>query len=119
MPVQLEYFRVERRGEVTIVTPTVFDFIDQVPNFEAKRELIRYTQDQKPLKAVVDFHNIQRFGTEFIGMLLSFKRQMGEGAKISLCSMQPVHRDIFRVLNLDGTVFQIFDDVPHALASLG
>jgi hypothetical protein len=28
-----------------------------------------------------------------------------------------VHRDIFRVLNLDGTVFQIFDEVTHAVES--
>jgi len=119
MPIQLEYFRVDQRGEVAVVTPTVFDFIDQVTNFEAKRELIRFAQDQKPHKAIVDFHNVQRFGTEFIGTLLSFKRQMGEGAKISLCAMQPVHREVFRVLNLDGTVFQIFDELPPALASFG
>ena len=117
MTSQLEHFRIEQQGDVIIVTPTVFDFLDQVTNFEAKRELIRFAQNEKPHKAVVDFHNVQRFSTEFIGTLLSFKRQMGEGARISLCSMQPVHRDIFRVLNLDGTVFQIFDDVTHAVES--
>jgi len=116
---QLEHFRIEQQGDVTVVTPTVFDFLDQVTNFEAKRELIRFAQNEKPVKAVIDFHNVQRFSTEFIGTLLSFKRQMGEGARISLCSMQPVHRDIFRVLNLDGTVFQIFDDVTHAVESFG
>ena len=119
MTSQLEHFRIEQQGDVTIVTPTVFDFLDQVTNFEAKRELIRFAQNEKPGKAVVDFHNVQRFSTEFIGTLLSFKRQMGEGARISLCSMQPVHRDIFRVLNLDGTVFQIFDDVTQAVESFG
>ena len=115
---QLEHFRIERRGDVTVVTPTVFDFLDQVTNFEAKRELIRFAQNEKPEKVVVDFSNVQRFSTEFIGTLLSFKRQMGTGGKISLCSLQPVHRDIFRVLNLDGTVFQIFDDVQQAVDSL-
>ena len=119
MTSQLEHFRIEQQGDVTVVTPTVFDFLDQVTNFEAKRELIRFAQDEKPHKAVVDFHNVQRFSTEFIGTLLSFKRQMGDGARISLCSLQPVHRDIFRVLNLDGTVFQIFDDVKHAVESFG
>jgi anti-anti-sigma factor len=115
---QLEHFRIERQGDVTVVTPTVFDFLDQVTNFEAKRELTRFAQNEKPEKVVVDFCNVQRFSTEFIGTLLSFKRQMGTGGRIALCSLQPVHRDIFRVLNLDGTVFQIFGDVPQAVASL-
>ncbi len=119
MTSQLEHFRIEQQGDVTVVTPTVFDFLDQVTNFEAKRELIRFAQEKKPVKAVVDFHHVQRFSTEFIGTLLSFKRQMGAGARISLCSMQPVHRDIFRVLNLDGTVFQIFDNVAHAVEAFG
>jgi anti-anti-sigma factor len=114
---QLEHFRIERHGDVTVVTPTVFDFLDQVTNFEAKRELIRFAQNEKPDKVVIDFHNVQRFSTEFIGTLLSFKRQMGTAGKITLCSLQPVHRDIFRVLNLDGTVFKIFEDVHQAVAS--
>ena len=117
MTSQLEHFRIGRQGDVIVVTPTVFDFLDQVTNFEAKRELIRFAQNEKPEKVVVDFSNVQRFSTEFIGTLLSFKRQMGTGGRISLCSLQPVHRDIFRVLNLDGTVFQIFDEVKQAVES--
>lgn len=114
---QLEHFRIVVDGDVIVVTPTVFDFLDQVTNFESKRELIRFAQEHRPGKAVVDFHNVQRFSTEFIGMLLSFKRQMGANGKIALCAMQPVHRDIFRVLNLDGTVFQIFATVDEAVQS--
>jgi anti-anti-sigma regulatory factor len=114
---QLEHFRIIPHGGVIVVTPTVFDFLDQVTNFEAKRELIRFAQDKRPEKAVVDFHHVQRFSTEFIGTLLSFKRQMGTDGRIALCAMQPVHRDIFRVLNLDGTVFQIFETVEQAVQS--
>lgn len=117
MTEQLEHFRIVPVGDVLVVTPTVFDFLDQVTNFEAKRELIHFAQDRRPDKAVVDFHHVQRFSTEFIGTLLSFKRQMGTNGRIALCAMQPVHRDIFRVLNLDGTVFQIFATVDEAVQS--
>lgn len=114
---ELAHFRIVRQGDVTVVTPTVFDFIDQTTNFESKKELIHFAQEQKPEKVVMDFQNVQRFSTEFIGMLLSFKKQMGAGGKIRLCSLQPVQRDIFRVLNLDGTVFQILADVDEAVRS--
>jgi len=114
---ELSCFRIERQGDVTIVTPTVFDFIDQTTNFESKKELVHFAQQEQPDKVVIDFQNIQRFSTEFIGTLLSFKKQMGAGGKIKLCSLQPVQRDIFRVLNLDGTVFQILDDVNAAVQS--
>ena len=114
---ELSCFRIERQGDVTVVTPTVFDFIDQTTNFESKKELVHFAQQEQPDKVVIDFQNIQRFSTEFIGTLLSFKKQMGAGGKIKLCSLQPVQRDIFRVLNLDGTVFQILDDVNAAVQS--
>jgi len=114
---ELAHFRIVRQGRVTVVTPTVFDFIDQTTNFESKKELIRFAQDEKPDKVVVNFQNVQRFSTEFIGTLLSLKKQMGTGGKIKLCSLQPVQRDIFRVLNLDGTVFQILTDVDEAVRS--
>ena len=114
---ELAHFRIVRQGDVTVVTPTVFDFIDQTTNFESKKELIRFAQEEKPDKVVMDFQNVQRFSTEFIGTLLSFKKQMSAGGKIKLCSLQPVLRDILRVLNLDGTVFQIFADVDEAVRS--
>jgi len=114
---EFAHFRIERKADVIIVTPTVFDFIDQTSNFESKGELVEFAQREKPLKVVVDFQNIQRFSTEFIGTLLSFKKQIGAGGKIKLCSLQPVQRDIFRVLNLDGTVFEILEDVDEAVRS--
>lgn len=114
---ELAHFRIERKADVTIVTPIVFDFIDQTLNFESKKELVEFAQREKPLKVVVDFQNIQRFSTEFIATLLSFKKQIGAGAKIKLCSLQPVQRDIFRVLNLDGTAFEILEDVGEAVRS--
>lgn len=114
---ELAHFRIERKGDVTVVTPTVFDFLDQVTNFEAKKELIQFAKAETLEKVVIDFHHIQRFSTEFIGTLLSFKKLMGAGGKIKLCSLQPVHRDIFRVLNLEGTVFQVLPDVNEAVQS--
>jgi anti-anti-sigma regulatory factor len=112
-----EHFRVERTGDVTIITPTVFDFLDQLTNLEAKKEFVQFAQTDKPTNLVVDFQNIQRFSTEFIGTLMSVKKQLGASGQMKLCAMQEMHREIFQLLNLDGTVFEIHEDAAKAVAS--
>jgi anti-anti-sigma regulatory factor len=112
------YFRVERRGDVTVVTPTVADLVGLVINSELRTELLRFVQGEKPEKVVVDFHNIQRFLTDWISTLLSLKKRLVvTGGEVKLCSMQPMHREIFRVCNLDGTAFPILENVDEAVQS--
>jgi len=112
------YFRVERRGDVTVVTPTVSDLFGLAINSELRKELLRFVQGEKPEKVVVDFHNVQRFLTDWISTLLSLKKRLVVSVgQVKLCSMQPMHREIFRLCNLDGTVFQILEDVNEAVQS--
>lgn len=111
------YFRVERRGDVTVVMPTVSDLFGLVVNSELRKELVRFVQGETPGKVVVDFHHIQRFSTDWITTLISLKKRIGTGGEIELCSMQPLQRKIFRELNLDGTVFQILANVNEAVQS--
>ena len=117
MKAQFQYFRVEPLGDVTMVTPTTFDFLGQLANVEMKKELTRYAQEEMPMKVLVKFENVKRFSTEFIGNLLSMKKVLGADAVIKLCAMQSMHRDIFRLLNLDGTVFTIYDTKTEACES--
>ena len=117
---ELKYFRIERQGDVTIITPTVADFLGETTNFEAKRELIALARDENPQKVVIDFHNVERFSTEFIGALLSFKRRLNPGPsgwrKIKWCSLKPGLADTFRILG--SNPFIIVDTLTHALESL-
>ena len=117
MTQDLKYFRIERRRDVTVVTLTVSDFRGEVTNFESKRELIQIVQSEKLEKVVIDFQNVQSFSSDFIGTLLSLKRQVGIGGQIKLCSMQPAQREIFRVCRLDDTVFPILANVDDAVQS--
>jgi len=112
------YFRVERRGDVTVVTPTVSDLFGLAINSELRKELLRFVQGEKPEKVVVDFHNVQRFLTDWISTLLSLKKRLVvNGGEVKLCSMRPTHREIFRLCNLDGTAFQILETVNEAVQS--
>ena len=117
MKAQFQYFRVELLEDVTMVTPTVVDFFPQLTNAEMKTELIKYAQQEQPVKVLVNFENIQRFSTEFIGNLLSMKKVLGPKATIKLCTMEPLHREVFDMLNLTGTVFAIYDTKTKACES--
>ena len=118
---ELKYFSIERQGDVTIITPTVADFLGETTNFEAKRELIALARGENPQKVVIDFHNVERFSTEFIGVLLSFKRQLNPGPsgwrEIKLCSLKSGFGFTFRTME-GSTPFVIVDTLTHALESL-
>ncbi len=118
MKKQFRYFNVEQRGDVTLVTMTWRDFLNQLANVELKVELMKYAREESPTRLVVNFENVDRFSTELIGTMLSVKKLLGEEGAIRLCCMDELQRDVFRLLQLDGTVFEIHDTVDSALESL-
>jgi len=117
---QHQYFRVEQLGEVTVITLTAFDFFDQMTNAEAKRELVAYVQTEKPSKLVVSFQHIQRFSSEFIGTLVSVKKQqrtLQADAQMRLCALQPSHREVFKLVDPHQALFKLHDTVVEASAA--
>ncbi len=114
MTTQYRYFRVQQLGDETIVTLTVKDFRNQVANVEMKSEFVKYAQEDKPKHLIVNFENVALFSTELIGTMLSVKKLRGEDGELKLCCMEEILRDVFRLLRLDGTVFEIHDTVNNA-----
>jgi len=113
-----EYFRAEQRGDVTVVTPAVSDLFDLAVSCDLRKELIRFVQDEKPKQLFVDFHNLQRFSTDWVTTLLSLKKRLVDtGGEVKLCCLSPVQREIFDILHLAGTAFQILDTVEEAVRS--
>ena len=117
MQKQFQYFRVEPIEDVTLIKPTVADFLTQVANVEMKKELVDFARQERPMMVLVNFENIKRFSTEFIGNLLSMKKLLGPQAAVKLCSMESMHREVFDMLKLTGTVFEIYGTQAEALES--
>lgn len=111
------HIQVETDGDISIITLTVSNLQEQLPSFELKKELIKFIERVQPEKVIINFEHVHRFSTEFIGTLLSTKKRHSETRQVNLCRMQPVHREIFSILKLDGTVFQICDTVEEAKAA--
>ncbi len=67
-------------------------------------------------KLLVSFSEVGRCSTDVInGLLLAKKRLLAEGGELKLCEMSPNIRHTYQLLNLDGTVFRIYDTVDDAL----
>ena len=81
--------------------------------------LLEFVERDDTKNVIVNFDATNRFGSEAISGLLRAARRLREkGYEIRLCDMSPTIREVFRIMSLDGTVFQILDTVRDAATSL-
>lgn len=115
-----KHFEVETDQGVTVVALTDLELLDQLLTYEMQEELLRFVEEQQPQRLIVDFQGVRRCSTEIINtMLRSRKRVASHGGDMRLCNMHSAIRDVFRLLNLDGNVFEIFDTRNAALEGFG
>ena len=90
-----------------------------VPRYvELQGELFAFIELYRPDQLVIDFERIRYCSTALINGVLRARRRLDDiGGTMKLCGMCESVRDAFRGLNLDGTVFQIYDTLDEALAS--
>jgi anti-anti-sigma regulatory factor len=116
--VQQKRFEVHVEGDVTVVRLKDPALYEMILISELHDELLQYVEQYQPRKLLVDFSAVNQCSSAVINsMLLTRKRMMGYDAVVRLCSMHPQVREAFRVLRLEGTLFQIYDSLPQALES--
>ena len=99
----------------TILDPRLFD---TVLVSELDDELIGYIEDKKPRHLVIDFQRVTQCSTAVINSALRAKKRMvATNGVVKLCGMNKSIRDAYKMLNLDGTVFDIYADADAALAA--
>jgi anti-anti-sigma factor len=110
-----QHFDVQQDGDVTVVTLTSPELLDHLVTHEMQDELFAFAENEKPKRLIVDFQQVRRCSTEIINaMLRTRKRVAGAGGDVRLCGMHKHIRDVFRMLNLEGNVFEIFDTLDEA-----
>jgi anti-anti-sigma regulatory factor len=83
---------------------------------EMTGELMAAIAAHKPTKLLISFARVMRCSTEVINsLLLAKKHLLGEGGDVKLCEMSDSIRHTYRILNLEGTVFEIFETEEDAL----
>lgn len=112
-------FKVYDEQGITVlhlVDPQLFDTL--MVN-ELEDELLEFIDANQPKKVLVDFEGVTHCSTAVInGLIRAKKRLMGYQAQLGLCGMAEQIRKAYKLLNLDGTVFHIYEDRKHGLAAM-
>lgn len=68
---------------------------------------------------VVNLTNVEIIGSHAIAVFVDARRRLHQnGGQFAFCNMNSNVRLSFQVLNLEGTLFEIFDSEPEALNAL-
>ncbi|MCA9138042.1 MAG: STAS domain-containing protein, partial [Planctomycetales bacterium] len=86
---------------------------------QTKREIFAMVEQYDPKRLIVNFASVRFCSSETIGILIQLKTELKpRDTLLYLCGMRDSIREVFRVLNLDGSVFEIRGTVSNALKSL-
>ena len=111
------HFTVDHQGSITEILLANTDYFDVVHYTEFHEELMNFVEQEKPQNLLVRFDDVQYCSTAIISALLKARhRQLSEGRKIKICGMNDAVRSGFKMLKLDGSVFDICEDEASAIA---
>ncbi len=113
------FFTIDSTAEATIVR-AVDPYLQGTTLAELLRLELLQIVDSSPSKTlfIVDFQNVKLVSSSVISSLLAVQRHLlAEDRMMKLCSMTASLRHVFKTLNMDGTVFQIFESVENATTS--
>ncbi|HUG69689.1 MAG TPA: STAS domain-containing protein [Pirellulaceae bacterium] len=111
-----QHLTVRREGDVLVVELIDPKLFDTTTVTQLQDELLLLVDTERPRKAIVDFGRVMHCSTAVInGLLRAKKRVIANGGQLKLCGMTAGIRDAYKMLNLDGTVFQIHDTFDGAV----
>jgi anti-anti-sigma factor len=112
------HLRVERRNNVTVVHLADSHLLERVLLNELHDELVSLIEVTRPEQVLISFGYVQRLGTEAVNTLLTTRKRIGAyGGQMRLCDLHKSIHEIFKVLQLDGSVFNIYTSTAEALAT--
>lgn len=102
------HFEIQQVGDISVLALRDPKLFDSLIVSELQDELFAFADDTKPSKVVINFANVSNCSTAVINSLLRLKKKLlPAGGKLRLCGMRETIREAYRMLNLDGTVFDI------------
>lgn len=115
MSANYKHFSIEHREGVTIATLINFELLDRLITDELQEELVTLVESEKPQMLIISYTQVRRCSTEVINAMLKCRRRtLDYDGKFKLCGMSKDIRGVYRILKLDGTVFEIHDTVADA-----
>lgn len=123
-----EVFRVERAGDLLIVTPTGDKLEFSTALFQAEFNRVKQLAGRPEFRNVlIDLSNAAYFGSEMIGALVELRRivagseaaggSIADGGVTALCGLSPDMQAGLRIMNVD-TLLLTFDSRSQAVKTL-
>ena len=113
-----KHFGAEKKGDISVLRIRDEDVLNSEQCAEVRAELASYLKSEQPSRVVISFASVKRFSSEGINICLQIKSLIDSmDAELRLCEMHAQLREAFKALNLDGTVFEIHDELGKALSS--
>ena len=113
-----QHFTMEELSGVMVIRLTDARLSETLLISEVEDQLLELLDQCRPTKVLVDFDAVTHCSTAVINGLLRKKRLLPYGGQLGLCHMRPTVREAYRVLNLDGTVFLIYETRRRAPAAM-
>ncbi len=114
---RLKSFEVKEVGPVTLIKPVESDLVERELINILSDELLEYIEKEKPKKVVFTLKHVTRYSSEAIGGLIEMERRVSiYGGQMKLSMDADVH-ELFRVTQLDGNLFDIYDTESDAVAA--
>ena len=112
-------FDVEKLETIVVAKVTESELLDTIDIEQFRAELLRIIGEANDDTVVLDFSELSRGSTAVINNLLLAKKQLlGNGGDLFLCNLQDAIRHTLRILNLEGTVFEVFETRDLAIQEL-
>lgn len=103
-------------GEITTVRFTAAKLQGDDLLHELREDLVNYVSSELPKKLLLDFSGTTYFSSMLINCLLRVNKIVTKDnpGQIKMCGMSGDVLESFKILNLDKSVFDIFDDCDEA-----
>lgn len=116
MPDSPKFFTVAKIEGVPEITLGTADFVSRPIIVMAKEEITEYVGTDKPTRLVINFKNVSHISSEFIAAMIHIQDHVkGNGGVLKFSHMSETVQAPFRITNLVGRLFTIYDTTPEAI----
>ena len=116
MPEAPKFFTVKQIEGVPEIVLGTADFVSRPIIVMAQEEIQAYVSQFTPSRVVINFKNVAHISSEFISALIQIQDTVkGNGGDLKLSHMNETVYAPFRLTNLAGRLFTIYDTTPEAI----
>ena len=116
MPDSPKCFSVSKIEGIPEIVLGTADFLSRPIIVMAEEELTNLIDKQKPQRLVINFKNVSHISSEFITALIRVRDHVnGNGGTLKLSHLSKPVLAPFKMTNLAGRLFLIYDTTPEAI----